>query len=199
MQLFSTPWTAACQASPSSTISWSLFKFMSTDLVMLSDHLILYILDTFTSNFIINLWANSYYNSIIFYRSENKDTEKWVTPFTKYSQTEAPSPPFFFLEFKFWNLYSLVQNLKLSEADNGVGIFPGKWFLFSPPPIYILSSTTNSMWIYMCSCKQERERLQEREIGIFFNNEKQKAGIAICKIIFVPFSPHSGERKLLVS
>ena len=95
MQLFSTPWTAACQAPPSSTISWSLFKFMFTDLVMLSDHLILYILYTFTSNFIINLWANSYYNSIIFYRSENKDTEKWVTPFTKYSQTEAP-PTFFF-------------------------------------------------------------------------------------------------------
>lgn len=166
---------------------------------MLSDHLILYILYTFTSNFIINLWANSYYNSIIFYRSENKDTEKWVTPFTKYSQTEAPPPFFFFLEFKFWNLYSLVQNLKLLEADNGVGIFPGKWFLFSPPPIYILSCYHQiyvNLYVFMWA--RERETLRKRNRN-FFNNEKQKAGIAIHKIIFVLFFPHSGERKLLVS
>ena len=40
-QLFATPWTAACQASLSSTISWSWLKFMSIELVMLSNHLIL--------------------------------------------------------------------------------------------------------------------------------------------------------------
>ena len=38
---FSTPWTAACQASFSFTISWSLLKFMSIELVMTSNHLIL--------------------------------------------------------------------------------------------------------------------------------------------------------------
>ena len=37
--LFVTPWTAACQASLSSTISWSLLKFMSIESVMLSNHL----------------------------------------------------------------------------------------------------------------------------------------------------------------
>ena len=36
-----TPWTAAQQASWSFTISWSLCKFMSIELVMLSNHLIL--------------------------------------------------------------------------------------------------------------------------------------------------------------
>ena len=36
-----TPWTAAHQASPSFTISRSLFKLMSIELVMLSSHLIL--------------------------------------------------------------------------------------------------------------------------------------------------------------
>ena len=36
-----TPWTAACQAYLSSTISWSLLKFMSIESVMLSTHLIL--------------------------------------------------------------------------------------------------------------------------------------------------------------
>ena len=36
-----TPWTAACQASPYFTISWSLHKFMSNESVMPSNHLIL--------------------------------------------------------------------------------------------------------------------------------------------------------------
>ena len=36
-----TSWTAACQASLSLTISWSLPKFMSIELVMPSNHLIL--------------------------------------------------------------------------------------------------------------------------------------------------------------
>ena len=38
--LFVTPWTAACQTPVSSTTSWSLLKFMSIELVMLSNHLI---------------------------------------------------------------------------------------------------------------------------------------------------------------
>ena len=36
-----TPWTAACQASLSFTISWSLLKLMCIELVMPSNHLIL--------------------------------------------------------------------------------------------------------------------------------------------------------------
>ena len=39
--LFVTPWTAACQASLSFTISQSLLKLMSIESVMLSNHLIL--------------------------------------------------------------------------------------------------------------------------------------------------------------
>ena len=39
--LFVTPMTAACQASLSFTVSWSLLKFMSIEMVMLSNHLIL--------------------------------------------------------------------------------------------------------------------------------------------------------------
>ena len=38
--LFMTPWTAACQASLSYTISWSLLKLMSVESVMPSNHLI---------------------------------------------------------------------------------------------------------------------------------------------------------------
>ena len=36
VQLFGTPWTKACQASLSSTVSQSLLKFMSIELVILS-------------------------------------------------------------------------------------------------------------------------------------------------------------------
>ena len=42
VRLFVTPWTAACQASLSLTISQSLPKFMSIELVMLSKHPIRY-------------------------------------------------------------------------------------------------------------------------------------------------------------
>ena len=41
VRLFVTPWTAACQASLSFTISWSLLKLMSIELVMPSSHLVL--------------------------------------------------------------------------------------------------------------------------------------------------------------
>ena len=41
VQLFVTPWTAAHQASLSFTISWSLLKLMSIELVMPSNHPIL--------------------------------------------------------------------------------------------------------------------------------------------------------------
>ena len=39
--LFATPWTAACQASLTSTISRHLLKFMSIELMILFNHLIL--------------------------------------------------------------------------------------------------------------------------------------------------------------
>ena len=38
---FATPWTAACQAPLSSTVPWSLLRFMSVESVMLSNHFIL--------------------------------------------------------------------------------------------------------------------------------------------------------------
>ena len=42
VQFFQTPWTAACQACLSLTISWSLPKFMSIESMMPSNHLIFY-------------------------------------------------------------------------------------------------------------------------------------------------------------
>ena len=43
VQLFATPWTAACQASLSIANSQSLLKLMCVELVMPSNHLILYL------------------------------------------------------------------------------------------------------------------------------------------------------------
>ena len=39
--LFATPWTTACQASLSFTVSWSLLKLMFFELVMISNHVII--------------------------------------------------------------------------------------------------------------------------------------------------------------
>ena len=41
VQLFATPWTVACQASLSFTISWRLLRFMSNELIIPTNHLIL--------------------------------------------------------------------------------------------------------------------------------------------------------------
>ena len=41
VQLFATPWTAACQSPLSFTVFQSLLRFMSTELLMLTNHLIL--------------------------------------------------------------------------------------------------------------------------------------------------------------
>ena len=42
VELFATPWTAACQAFLSFTISWSLLKLMFTESVMPSNHFTLF-------------------------------------------------------------------------------------------------------------------------------------------------------------
>ena len=41
MSVLATPWSAERQAPLPSTVSWSLFQFMPTELVLLSDHLFL--------------------------------------------------------------------------------------------------------------------------------------------------------------
>ena len=41
VQFFATPWTLACQAPLSSTVSWSSLKFTSIESVMLTNHLFL--------------------------------------------------------------------------------------------------------------------------------------------------------------
>ena len=49
VRLFETPWIAARQASLSSTISWSLLRFVSVELMILCNYLILLLLSVFPS------------------------------------------------------------------------------------------------------------------------------------------------------
>ena len=59
--LFAIPWTAACQASLSFTVSWSLLTLMSIELVMLFNHLILccYLLLLPSTFLIIRVFPNT--------------------------------------------------------------------------------------------------------------------------------------------
>ena len=73
VQLFVTPWTAALQASLSLTVSWSLPKFMSIELMMLSNHPILYCpllllpsvfpsIKVFANESALCIWWSKYWN-----------------------------------------------------------------------------------------------------------------------------------------
>ena len=63
VQLFVTPWIAACQASLSITSSWSSLKLMSIELVMPSSHLILchplFLLPPIPPSISLFQWVNS--------------------------------------------------------------------------------------------------------------------------------------------
>ena len=78
VRLFSTPWTAARQASLSITNSRSLFKLMSTELVMPSSHLILCrpllllpsifpSIRVFSNESVICIRWTKYWRSLLFY------------------------------------------------------------------------------------------------------------------------------------
>ena len=61
VQLFATPWTAAHQAPLSFTVSWSLLRLMSIELVMLSNHLVLCCSLLFPSVFLsITVFSNQW-------------------------------------------------------------------------------------------------------------------------------------------
>ena len=73
VQLFVTPWTAAPQVPLSFNISWCLVKFMSTELVMLSNHLILFSFISPTS-------------SLAFKLSEHQSLLQWVSSLHQVTQ-----------------------------------------------------------------------------------------------------------------
>ena len=116
VQLFVTPWTAACQASMSFTISGSLLKFMSTELVMLSNHLILcYTL----------LLLPSIFPSITVFSNESAFHMRWpkywsfsfsVSPSKEYSGLISFRIDLFYLLTVLGTLKSLLQHHSLKAS-----------------------------------------------------------------------------------
>ena len=81
IHLFVIPWTAACQAPLSFTISWSLLRFMYIESVMLSNHLILC--------FPLLLWPSTF-PSIMVFSSELVLCIRW-SKYWSFSFSISPS------------------------------------------------------------------------------------------------------------
>ena len=91
-----TPWTAACQASLSLTISWSLPKFMSIDLMMPFNHLILCHL---------LLFLPSIFPNIVFFSNELAVHIRWPK-YRSFSFSISPS-----------NEYSVLISCRIDWFD----------------------------------------------------------------------------------
>ena len=79
-----TSWTAACQAPLSLTISWSLLKIMSIELVMLSNHLILYHLLLFLPSVIPSIRVFSNESALPIRWSKYWSFRFGISPFNEY-------------------------------------------------------------------------------------------------------------------
>ena len=111
-----TPWTEACQASLSFTISWSLFKLLSFELGIPSNHLILY------CPFLLLL---SVFPSIRFFSSESALHIRWpkywsfslsISPSNEYSRLISFRIDWFDLFAVQGTLKSLLQHHSLKAS-----------------------------------------------------------------------------------
>ena len=77
VQLFATPWTAACQASLSINNSWSLLKLMSIMLVMPSNYLVLchplLLLPSIPPSISFSISPSNEYSGLISFRTDRLD------------------------------------------------------------------------------------------------------------------------------
>ena len=105
--LFATPWTAACQASLSFIISWSLPKLMSIELVMPFNHLILCV--PFSSCLLSFPVSGSFPALCIRWPKLNKqgdNIQPWRTPFPIWNQSVVPCPV---LTVASWPAYRFLE------------------------------------------------------------------------------------------
>ena len=116
-----TPWTAACQASLSHTVSWSFIKFMSTASVVLSNHLIL-----------CHLLLSSIFPSIWVFSNNTVVLIKWLK-YWNFSFSISPSNEYSgFISFRIdWldflavlgTLKSLLQHQNLKASILWLSVF----------------------------------------------------------------------------
>ena len=126
VQLFVTPWTVACQDPLSSTVSWSLLKFTSFELVMLFNHLILY-----CPLFLLP----SIFPSIRVFSNESALRITWpkcwsfsfsISPSNEYTMFISFRTDWFDLAVKDFPDDSVVKNLSVNAGDPGnMGSIPG--------------------------------------------------------------------------
>ena len=80
-----TPWTVAPLAALASTVSWSLLKFMSTELVMLSNHLILCRPLLLLSSVVHDIRVFSNESALLIRRPKYWSFSFSISPFSEYS------------------------------------------------------------------------------------------------------------------
>ena len=115
--LFTTPWTAAHQAPPSLTISWSLPKFMSIASVMTSTHFILW------HSLIL---MPSIFSSIKVFFNESAAIIRWPKYWNfSFSISSSNELVFHIRRPKYWNF---SFSISLSNKSSGLISFPTDWF-----------------------------------------------------------------------
>ena len=144
--LFATPWTAACQASLSFTISWNMLKLMSFESVMPSNHLI------FCCPFLL---LPSMFPIIKVFSSKLALYIRWpqywsfsISPSNEYSG-------FISLRIDWFDLLTVQGTLKsLLQPHPCEGLYPWVWvennMLWSLRPMtwfYVIESGMHSAWV----------------------------------------------------
>ena len=115
VQLFATPWTAARQASLSFTISWSLFKLMSIESVMSSNHFIpLFLLSSIFPS--IRVFSNEFHlhQEALSIRWPKYWSFSFISPSSEYSELISFRMDRFDLLAVQGTLKSLLQHHSLS-------------------------------------------------------------------------------------
>ena len=110
--LFVTPWTAACQASPSFTISWILLKLKSIESVMPFNHLLL----------CYPLLVSSIFPSIRVFSSESVLCIRWSN-YWSFSFSTSPSNEYSgLISVRIYGLISL-QSKRLSRVFSSTTVW----------------------------------------------------------------------------
>ena len=131
VQLFVTPWTAAHQASLSFTISQSLLKFIFIELMMLSNHFILY----------HPLLLPSIFPSIMVFSNESTLPMRWpkywslgISPSSEYSRLIS-------FRISWFDLLDVQWTLKSTPASQ---VQRHRFFVTLP---FLLSSSHIHTWL----------------------------------------------------
>ena len=133
VQLFVIPWTVAHKTPLSSTISWSLLKFMSVESVILSNHLILCR---------PLLLLPSVFPSIRVFSNESALCIKWPEYWNfSFSFSNSPSNEYsglIFFRIDWFDLLALQGTLKsLLQHHNPKSILQCSAFLYSPTLTFV--------------------------------------------------------------